>query len=341
MSKKKYTYDFLQAEQGKHSLLVFFAPAKEIWECVSINQKEEDADGGYQRAVSVARAKAISKFVDEGNPLPLSILISLEKSAFKIEDGKLTITAAKKSGWVIDGQHRLFGAMKAEKDILIPVIAFKGLSLGEQIHQFVTINKEAKGVPTSLYYSLLKQLPAKLSTTETAKERAADIALRLKSNELSAFSGRIVSTTSPKNGQISLVNFVRKIAPLVKEDSGLLGSYSIEEQEKIIDNLYMAIKSVFFKEFDAADSVFFLTVGFGGVMNFFPTLFSYVLKEKQSFTVSDVAESLSVLKGVVDVEKWRKMGSGSAAELQLGKDLAEEFRQLSSDDSSSATIKLS
>lgn len=340
MSKKKYTYECLTAEQGKHHLLVFFAPAKELWDCVSINQKEEDADGGYQRAVSVARARSISKFVDEGNPLPLSVLITLEKNAFKLDGNKLTINSGKKSGWVIDGQHRLFGAMKAEQDILIPVVAFRGLSLGEQIHQFVTINKEAKGVPTSLYYSLLKQLPAKLSSAETAKERAADIALKLKSSELSPFSGRIVSTTSPKNGQISLVNFVRKIAPLVKEDSGLLGSYSIEEQEKIIDNFYAAIRSVFTKEFDAADSVFFLTVGFGGVINFFPTLFSYVLKEKQSFTVADVAESLSVLSGVVDVDKWKKMGSGSAAELQLGKDLAEEFRQLSSTDASSATIKL-
>lgn len=337
--KPTFTYDCLTATQNGYDLQLFFAPAKELFHFVSINQKEEDEDGGYQRVASPSRTSAITKFLNKGNALPTSLLITLEKRAVTMANDKITITISKKSGWVIDGQHRLIGAMLAEKDILLPVVAFIGLSVDDQIQQFVTVNKEAKGVPTSLYYSLLKKLPAKFSSAETAKERAADIASRLKMDETSPFAGRIVSTTAPKNGQLSLVNFVRKIAPIVKEDTGLLGTYSLDEQSKIINNFYLAVRNVFGKAFDAPDSVFFQTVGFGGLCNFFPTLFSNTLKVKQSFAVSDVTETLSVISHI-DVGQWKKLGTGSAAEIALGKDITEEFRQLSTVDGTSVTLKL-
>ncbi|SEB03163.1 DGQHR domain-containing protein [Paraburkholderia sartisoli] len=337
---KEHSYDCLEAEQNGHKLHLFFASAKEIYEFVSINQKEEDASEGYQRAASPARTTAISKFVDAGNVIPLSILITLEKKAATFDGKHIKVKVGKKSGWVIDGQHRLIGAMKAQKDVLLPVVAFIGLSLDEQIQQFVTVNKEAKGVPTSLYYSLLKKLPAKLSAAELAKERAADVALMLRSDENSPFAGRIVSTTSPKNGQLSLVNFVRKVAPLVREDTGLLGTYSLEDQVKIIDNFYLAVRNVFPKDFAGADPVFFQTIGFGGLFNFFPTLFSYTLGEKQSFTVADVTDVLSTI-GHFDVSQWKKGGTGSAAELQVGKDLVEEFRQYATVTGSHSGLKLS
>lgn len=336
---KERTYHCLTADQNGYDIYVFFAPAKEIFQFVSVNQKEEDVDGGYQRVASPARTAAIAKYVDAGNTLPLSILVTLEKRATTINGNKITIKVSKKSGWVIDGQHRLIGAMQADSDIPLPVVAFIGLSLDDQIQQFVTVNKEAKGVPTSLYYSLLKKLPAKMSTAEIAKERAADIALALRADETSPFAGRIVSTTSPKNGQLSLVNFVRKIGPLVKEDTGLLGAYSLEDQTQIIDNFYRALRNVFGKAFNNSDPVFFQTVGFGGLFNFFSTLFSYTLKEKQSFTVADVTDVLGAISHV-DVEQWKKGGTGSSAELAVGKDLIEEFRHLSTGKGSPSGLKL-
>ncbi|WP_186272014.1 DGQHR domain-containing protein [Burkholderia gladioli] len=336
---KEYTYECLVGEQNDRELYFFFAPAKEIYSFVSINQKQEDADEGYQRAASPARTAAIARYVDAGNVLPLSILVTLEKRAVSVVGSEITIKVSKKSGWVIDGQHRLVGAMKAEADFLLPVVAFVGLSVDEQIQQFVTVNREAKGVPTSLYYSLLKKLPPKMSAAETAKERAADIAMALKADEASPFSARIVSTTSPKNGQLSLVNFVRKVAPLVKEDTGLLGSYNLEDQIGVIDNYYKAVRNVFSKEFMSADPVFFNTIGFGGLFNFFPTIFSSTLAQKQSFAVPDVTEVLSVISHV-DPSKWKKGGTGSAAEISLGRDLIEEFRQYSVDPSGHSAIKL-
>lgn len=333
------TYDVLAAEQNGKKLYTFFAPAEEIYTFVAINQKEEDEDGGYQRAASPARTRAITKYVDDGNLLPLSLLITLEKNAVTIIDGKITIKAKKTSGWVIDGQHRLIGAKNAKKPISLPVIAFVGLNDEEQIQQFITINKEAKGVPTSLYYSLLRKLPPKHSPADNAKERASDIGLMLRNEEESPFSGRIVSTTSPKQGQLSLVNFVRKVAPLVREDNGLLGTYSVEDQAKVIDNYYMAARNVFPSAFNAVDSVFFTTIGFGGMMNFFPTVFATTLRDYKTFTVSDVTKTLSNVSHV-DPLLWKRNGTGNAAEVALGKDLVEELRDFSDDSASKSVLKL-
>lgn len=336
----EHTYDCIEKEQNGHKLYVFFAPAKEIYSFVSVNQKEEDADEGYQRVASPSRTSAISRFVDAGNAIPLSLLITLEKRAATFEDGKLTIKVSKKSGWVIDGQHRLMGSVLANKEINLPVVAFIGLSVKDQIQQFVTVNKEAKGVPTSLYYSLLKKLPPKLTQAEMAKERAADIAIALRNNESSPFFTRIVSTTSPKNGQLSLVNFVRKVAPLVRDDTGLLGTYSMDEQVKVIDNFYHSLRNVFSKDFQSTDPVFFQTIGFGAAFNFFQTLFSATLSQKQSFTVADATEMLKSISHF-DVSQWKKNGTGSAAEIAAGKDLVEEFRQFAADQGSHNILRLS
>lgn len=337
---KKFQYRVLEATQGNHQLLSFFAPAKELLKCVSINQKDEDEDEGYQRIASPARTGAIARYVDAGNPLPLSILITLERRHINLDGDELTISANKKSGWVIDGQHRLIGATKASTAIELPVIAFVGLSLADQISQFVTINKEAKGVPSSLYLSLLKKLPTKLSPADAAKERAADVGMLLRNDEESPFAQRIVVTTAPGNGQLSLVNFVRKVGPLVRPDNGLLGAYTLQEQSKIIANYYVAIKNTFPREFASPNSVFFQTIGFGALMNFFPIAFSATLSSRKAFTVADVTHTLKTISHI-DVDQWKKAGTGNAAETTLGNDLVEEFRALAVSGGTDNSIKLS
>src|SRR3569833_3003023 len=109
----KAKFNCIEGIQSGHKLYAFFASAKELFQCVSINQKEEDADGGYQRAASPARTSAISRYIDAGNTLPLSILITLDPKSTKLDNGIIEINQKKSSGWVIDGQHRLIGAVQA------------------------------------------------------------------------------------------------------------------------------------------------------------------------------------------------------------------------------------
>ncbi|HJT41974.1 MAG TPA: DGQHR domain-containing protein [Rhizomicrobium sp.] len=313
-------------QQDGKTLYVFAAKASELYSILSINRKIEDKEEGYQRTLSLSRVEAIAKHIERKNPIPTSIVVAFDQATFNAKSGELTVPAGKDVGWVIDGQHRLAGAHQAAArgvDIELSVVAFAAADEKEQIQQFVTINREAKGVPTSLYLDLLRHLPNK-DMAEVLKERTADIARELKSDEESPFYDRIPATASPKVGQISLTNFVRKISPLLAEKS-TLGIYTEKEQRAVIVNYYTALRNVFPDEYRKADSVFFRTIGFGALWNAFPVFFSLCLKEHQGFQVKDANKVFKKIE-TFDFSDWRELGTGSAAEIQAGNDLKTALR---------------
>jgi DGQHR domain-containing protein len=323
-AKPPLVFRCLPVKQFDQTFYMFAAPAKALWSVVSINQRDENKDSGYQRVLSPSRTRAIAAYLKKQQPMPLSLLISFDDAALSPDKRTITIKNKPKSGWVIDGQHRLAGAHESELDVELPVIAFVGLDVSQQIGQFVTINREAKGVPTSLYYDLLKHLPKKKSAADTAKERAADIANELRKDEESPFFGKIVIMSSPAKGEISLTNFVRKVAPLVFETKGFLAAYSVVEQRGIIHNYYKGLQIAEPKEFDKPDSVFFQTIGFGALMNALPTFVNLTLKATKSFKVKDVVSTFKEI-GHFDFAAWRELGTGGAAESQAGDDLTAEL----------------
>ena len=310
-----------EVQQLDHRLYVFKAKASILYASLSINRRVEDKDEGYQRVLSPSRVEAITRHIIQKRSIPSAIVVCFDTATFNAAQNELRVPPGKDVGWVIDGQHRLAGADRAARqgvDIEMPVVAFIGLSKGRQVEQFVTINREAKNVPTSLYLDLLGRLPNK-SPADAARERAVDLATELRRSEDSPFFDRIVVTVPPKQGQISLTNFVRKIAPLVTQDKGLLGIYAEPAQRAVIANYYKGLAQVFPKEFEAKDSIFFKTLGFGGLWNAFPTFFNLALANHQGFEVKDV---VSILKRVenFNFSNWKELGSGNQAEIQAGED---------------------
>lgn len=257
------------------------------------------------------------------NPIPGAIIVCLDSATFDLKRGELELPAGTDLGWVIDGQHRLAGAHEAARlgiDIELPVIAFIGLSKEKQIQQFITINKEAKNVPTSLYLDLMRQLPIGLNPAEIAKERASDLGSQLRRDEHSPFYEKLTVTVSPKPGQLSLTNFVRKIAPLVTPEKGILSVYTELEQRAVISNYYKGLQQVFGREFDGKDSMFFKTLGFGALWNAFPVFFNLALKHQQGFEVKDVVAILRRASGI-DVTSWKQLGTGNQAETAAGEEI--------------------
>lgn len=320
--KKPLKFTALAIQQEAATLYVFVSKASALYDSFSINRRVEAKDEGYQRTLSLSRVEAITRYIaDRKKPIPGAIIVCIDNASFQKRNSQLTVPAGTDVGWVIDGQHRLAGAAMAARqgvDIELPVVAFTGLTEKAQIEQFVTINREAKNVPTSLYLDLLHNLPDK-NPADAAKERAADIATQLRRDEDSPFFERIAVTTSPRSGQISLVNFVRKIAPHITRDKGILGTYTELEQCKVISNYYKALAHVYSREFVAKDSIFFKTVGFGALWNVFQSVFSLTLKNCSGFTVKDV---VSILKQVqsFDFSAWLQAGSGNQAETTAGDD---------------------
>ena len=56
---------------------------------------------------------------------------------------------------VVDGQHRLKGAVEADIEIMLPVVVVPNCAWAEQIYQFVVINRTAKNVKQDLLTDIL------------------------------------------------------------------------------------------------------------------------------------------------------------------------------------------
>lgn len=329
----------IKVEQGNHRFYMFTCRASDLWKFSKINQRLEDKDQGYQRVLSPSRVRQIRDFLMRGNAIPGAIIISCENA--HVERGVITIPDVEDAAWIIDGQHRCAGAEEAARhgfDVYLPVVAFLDLSEQQQADYFVTINKEAKGVPSSLYIDLLRHLPKQKTEKERLEERIADISRELTRRHDSVFFQKIVSTTSPRVGQVSLTNFARRLRPLLHPTNGILGTNTLIQQMKIIENYFLALSLAFPQEFKK--NTFFRTLGFGAVWRAFPVVFSASLKESGGFRSKD---SAFVLRKVSDFDfgTWSKMGTGTAAEVQAGNDLIAELNKaLDTLDESESSIRL-
>jgi DGQHR domain-containing protein len=324
---KGRTFKASPIHQGKYVLYSFSEKASTLWSYASINRREENKDEGYQRVLSNSRVRAVADYIKEGNIIPGSIIIAVDQGRFNASKGEIQISAGRDVAWVIDGQHRLAGAHLASTEgveIELNVIALLDLTENDQIEQFVTINREGKNVPTSLYLDLLKKLPKLRTPSEVAAERSADIANQIRHDKNSIFFGRIVVTTSPRQGQISIVNFVRKLTPYVNPERGLLNVFTLQQQSEIIENYFNAIRESYPDEWRKTDSIFFKTLGFGALMNVFEDIFKECTLQGGGFRVSDVVDILRPLKSF-DFAQWTTKGSGSKAEIEAAKDFRVDF----------------
>jgi DGQHR domain-containing protein len=320
----------LEFSQGKYRLYAFVLDAKTAWRIFSISRmtdKDKDEDFGYQRILSPSRLSNITSYISGGKPIPNSIIVSLDQGSFDPDKKTIKIPKGSDVAWVIDGQHRLAGAFQAaqgQHNISLLVVAFVGLTDKEQVEQFITINDEARGVPRSILLDLNRRLSFAKSEKEISEDRASDIGNALRRDSGSVFFNRITVVESPKTGQISLGNFVRKVAPLVHPSKGILRTRSLIEQTKIIDNYFAAFRDVFPSEWRKANNVFFKTVGFGGLMNAFEDVYIRTRDLYGGFRVVDVVKLLQPTIGF-DFGAWAEYGTGSKAELAAGKDLRDEI----------------
>lgn len=322
------TLSAIEIKQGKGTRLYLFgAKASTLWRMLSIDRRNPDKKEGYQRVLNAARVNAVKRYLEEANPIPGAVIVALDGA--KYGDGSLVIPAGADVGWVIDGQHRLAGAHRLHvdsgNDIELPVVAFLDITDEEQIRQFVTINKEAKNVPTSLFMDLLPHL-AKSDPSDLAKQRAHEIGDALRRDTTSPFFDKIAIIDSPRKGQISSTNFVRKVSTFVHPEKGILRLHSFERQSKIISNYYDACRTVFWKEWKGTANVFFQTIGFGAIMNVFEPLLNYTLQSSKSMTTDSFVSTLSLVSDY-DFEAWRQAGSGNKAETQAATSFLAEFNE--------------
>lgn len=313
----------IKVEQAGGSFYLFTLPASKLYEVTEINQRIEGKEEGYQRVLSPGRIKSMSRYIEAGGAIPGSIIASFETLDYRTSDSTIAMPTSAKPGWIIDGQHRLAGAHEAAvsgTEISLPVAAYEGASFEMQVQLFITINREAKNVPSSLYLDLLKNLPKRKSEKEALEERITDIARALNQDEQSPFFQRIIFTKTARAGEVSLTNFARVMRPLFNKSGGTLSPYTQTEQVRVIDNYYKALETSFPGNWKNDNPIFLRTVGFGAVWRVFPFVFTTALSNYNASNVSSFVKVFGQIAGF-NFDNWSEYGSGSAAEISAGDDL--------------------
>ena len=128
----------------------------------------------YQRLLVPKRLKGITQYIDGGGYFPNSIIINfnetkkhklqfeadVKKPDTKSRYGTLKIPNVYGMAYIIDGQHRVYGYAGSDyKDSnTIPVVAFVGMKLEEQLDIFMDINQNQKAVSKDLRLDLQEDM---------------------------------------------------------------------------------------------------------------------------------------------------------------------------------------
>lgn len=213
--------------------------AKEIFEISKVSRIDEDNQKGYQRFLSEKRACDIAEYIDDGNIIPGSIILSAHDDfdiKFDPSTNELQLEPNNSSLFVIDGQHRLWGANKSDKDVLLPVCIFTGLELNQEVQYFLDINSNQKGVPKTLRIELLKFLSQPNSKDEILNSLFKDLG-----EEASSALFNKISPTKSMVGKISHVPFRSAIEPLI--EGPVLNKFDYKQKKNLLENYLNAVES--------------------------------------------------------------------------------------------------
>lgn len=213
----------------------------EIFPYCRVSRVDEDPELGFQRALDTHRVKRIAEYINEGKVVPGAVILSAqdtERVRFDSEAGTLTFPSEEGFFLVIDGQHRLYGSVRAENDfendVVIPVCILSNLSHADEVQYFIDINGNQKGVSKTLRIELTKFLVEEESI-DAIRLRLFD---ELNSDPESPLFGHL-SATRRSVGYISHVPFKAALDRILGKDP--LKKFAFEKKKKLINNYLSGI----------------------------------------------------------------------------------------------------
>ncbi|EOV0354073.1 DGQHR domain-containing protein [Vibrio fluvialis] len=267
--------------------------AKDIFEISEVSRVDTDPKEGYQRYLNSKRADDIAEYLNGGNIIPGSIILSAQDGCIINYDEDLQeIDIDTQNGklFVIDGQHRLYGASRAEKPILLPVCIFKGLNLKQEVQYFLDINSNQKGVPKTLRIELLKFL----SEPESKETILIKLFKELGEEIVSPLYGKVSATLSVP-GKISHVPFQAGLEPLI--EGKILKSFDYDKKKTLIINYLNAVSKVL-TEMEGNDKRLVTSAFFQAIFKVFDDACSYALTYFKNYKTDSLYQVLVGFKKI-------------------------------------------
>jgi DGQHR domain-containing protein len=290
----KKRFKALKVVQNEWTFYVFCIKSDLLYRIAYVSRRDQDKKEGYQRNLSLNRARDINDYVFKLKGLiPNNIILNFDID-LNYNAAKQTITFDAKDdiAWVIDGQHRLYGLSLTEKSIDVVVVAFQQLDIPNQAKIFRVINSTQKGVNSSLIYDLIDLV----KDATFVEERAHELVKKLNDDPESPWYQQIKMLGIGK-GLISQSAFANNLRALLDEEKRApLHIYTEEEQYGILKNYFSAIKFLFPNDWSSANSLLTKTMGFYSLMLLLPTVLQLCLTASTDFKVNSIIKILEPIK---------------------------------------------
>lgn len=291
----------------------------------TVSRREDDKERGYQRHFDQRRAEDIADFIDQRKGYIANNIIVNFSSGVRFDEnkGQLVIPNKENIAWVVDGQHRLFGLLRASRHMALSVTAFIGLPDNEAAKLFQIINSKQRPVSASLIYDLLELT----KEGSPADLRGHDLVKRLNDDTESPWYAQI-KMIGRGPGAISQAQFMRLLLPLIRRTpspAGVLSRLGFEEQYSYLRDYFKAVQRTYSKAWTGKGYVLTKSVGFGAIMLCFPPIFIDILSHNERFGEDAIAARFSRARDFDFSTKALRGMAGRAAEQSLGERLLEEI----------------
>ena len=288
----RLTLKTLICRQNDKEFYVTIMNSRDLKEMCFVSRKKEEPMKGFQRLLNQKRAKAIANYLDKGaGVIPPALILSAQSNAqiqYDKERGELSIEECKEALLVLDGQHRLYGLINAEKDYDIPAVIFYNLSAQDEIRQFIDINTTQKGVPAAL----LLDIKGQAGTETSLEERQRKMFDKL--NERSVLAG-MFSPNESVSGKISRPAFNEATKTIF--EGGAISSRTDEVIYSALCN-YLEVIDRIFKKAENPDVKLTKNVVFKAVMMQFNDVFERCLAQYFNFKVESLENYLAPLVNI-------------------------------------------
>ena len=233
------------------------------------DKDDADPEQGYQRAPSRQHASKIKTYLldpTQKRLLPSATLLSSRAPLdfSPIGDTNLGELRLTRPIYIVDGQHRSLGLqLAAEEDdevgsFTVPAVILEAVDRNEEIRQFYTINKTAKGVRSDLADALLKSLGALNDPARQWLETAINVSEHLNGIAGGPWKDRI----KRPNGTTGIVSQKSMTESLKQITSSVLRGVDAVTIAAAVNNFWEALRTLMPEAFEnPKDSVIQKTNG--------------------------------------------------------------------------------
>lgn len=239
-SKKEKGLAAILVTQGKYKFYVVAMPSETLRQTCFTITREEDPVKGFQRRLDEARADEISQYIDKGEgSIPTAIILSAQEEAnleYTPRNKTISFTPERNAFLIIDGQHRVWGFIKAKASIRVPVVIYEELTRVEEAQLFVDINSTQKEVPPELILDVKRLLQR-----ESAEEKRYSAIFELFYSRDDSILKGYLARAERETRKITRRTFNNSIAELL---SDMLADIENDISYTIINNYLFAFKKV-------------------------------------------------------------------------------------------------